>query len=103
MSEFTMPTAELGEWVLFYSHEGAPPVPALVTQVSSRTLHLWAVSPNYGGVDKTSVHHLTDPGVNDFPDWKRYGYWEHKAKDPTLSILSERVAALERRLGAKKP
>jgi hypothetical protein len=103
MSEYEMPKAELGEWVLFYVHENADPVPALVTQVSSRTLHLWAVAPNYGGVDKTSVHHVTDPGVHEFPEWKRYGYWEHKAKDPTISILSERVAALERKLNPKKP
>jgi hypothetical protein len=103
MTDFTMPTAELGEWVLFYAHEGADPVPALVSGVSSRTLNLWAVSPNYGGNEKPSVHHLTDPGVNEFPDWKRYGYWAHKPSDPRLAMLSERVSLLEKKLSALAP
>jgi hypothetical protein len=103
MSDFSMPTAQLGEWVLFYAHEGATPVPALVSSVSSRTLTLWAISPGYGGTDKQSVHHLTDPGVHEFPDWKRYGYWAHKPDDPRLAILSERVSLLEKKLSAIAP
>ncbi len=92
---YEMPTAELGDIVLFYAHEGATPVPAIVAVKASRTLTLC-------GVVKPSVHHLTDPGVNEFPDWKRYGYWEHKAKDPTISILSEKVSLLEKKVPAPK-
>lgn len=98
MSDFKMPTAELGEFVLYYRHEGAAPVPALVTGVSSRTLTLWAIAPGYGGTEKPSVHHLTDPGVNEFPAWKEYGFWEAKPASPKLAILSEKVALLERKL-----
>lgn len=100
---YEMPKASLGEWVLFYAHEGAEPVPALVSGVSSRTLNLWAVAPGYGGTDKPSVHHLTDPGVNEFPDWKRYGYWDHLPRDPALAILSERVSMLEKKLATLAP
>lgn len=93
-----MPSAELGEFVLYYRHEGAAPVPALVTNVSSRTLTLWAIAPGYGGNEKPSVHHTTDPGVNEFPAWKEYGFWDHKPANPKLAILSEKVALLERKL-----
>lgn len=91
-----MPTAELGDWVLFRAHEGADPVPAMVTKASQRTLTLWALAPGYGGVEKPSVHHVTDPGVNEFPAWKDYGFWEHKPQKN--AILAEKVALLERKV-----
>lgn len=100
---YEMPSADLGEWVLFYAHEGANPVPALVSGTASRTLTLWAVAPGYGGTEKASVHHLSDPGVNEFPEWKRYGFWEHRPRDPRISQLSERVALLEKKLQAIEP
>jgi len=96
MSDYVMPTAEVGDWVLFRAHAGADVVPAMVTRVSSRTLTVWAVAPGYGGTEKQSVHHTTDPGVNDFPAWAEYGFWEHKAQKN--AILSEKVAVLERKV-----
>lgn len=98
-----MPTAELGDIVFFYPHEGATAIPAFVTVKASRTLTLWALAGEQGGVVKPSVHHTTDPGVNEFPDWKRYGYWEHKPKDPAISILSEKLSLLEKKLAAVAP
>ena len=96
MSDYVMPTAEVGDWVLFRAHKDADVVPAMVTKASSRTLTLWAVAPGYGGVEKQSVHHTTDPGVNDFPAWGDYGFWEHKPQKN--AILSEKVAVLERKV-----
>lgn len=104
MSSYEMPKADLGDIVLFYAHEGATPVPAIVAVTASRTLTLWAIAGELGGVVKPSVHHVSDPGVNEFPDWKRYGYWDHKPADPKLAILSEKVSLLERKLNVpKKP
>jgi len=96
MSDYVMPTAELGDWVLYRAHDGAETVPTVVTKVSQRTLTLWALAPGYGGNEKPSVHHVTDPGVNEFPAWKDYGNWEHKPQKN--AILSEKVAHLERRV-----
>ncbi len=96
MSEYVMPTAELGDWVFYRAHEHAEPVPAVVTRVSSRTLTVWALAPGYGGIEKGSVHHATDPGVAEFPAWKEYGMWEHKPQKN--AILSEKVAVLERKV-----
>lgn len=94
-----MPEAALGEIVLFHVHEGATPVPAIVTATGSRTVTLWVL----GGGERPSVHHTTDPGVNEFPDWKRYGYWAHRPKDPAMAILSEKVSLLEKKLAALAP
>jgi hypothetical protein len=96
MSDYVMPSAEVGDWVLFRAHEGAEAVPAMVTRASSRTLTLWAIAPGYGGNEKHSVHHTTDPGVNEFPAWKEYGFWEHKPQKN--AILAEKVALLERKV-----
>lgn len=103
MSEYQMPSVELGDWVLFYPHVGADPNIGLVTRASSRTVTLWVIAPGIGGTEKTSVHHVSDPGVNDFPDWKVYGFWEAKPRDPKMSILAEKVALLERKLEALDP
>ena len=96
---YEMPTAELGDTVLYYAHEGATPTPAVVTTAASRTLTLWC----FGGDSKFSVHHVSDPGVNEFPEWKRYGLWAHRPKDPAMAILSEKVALLEKKLAAVTP
>lgn len=99
---FDMPIADVGEIVLYRAHQGADPVPAIVCRAGSRTLNLFAMSGDLGVVLKPSVHHITDPGVEEFPEWKRYGYWEHRPTDPRIAILSERVSLLEKKLAAPK-
>ena len=64
---------------------------------------LWVVAPGMGGIERPSVHHVNDPGANEFPDWKRYGFWDHRPRDPKLAILAEKVALLERKLEAIEP
>jgi len=103
MTDFAMPEAKVGDQVYFYAHEGAPAVMAFVTEASSRTLTLWAVVPGYGGVEKVSVHHISDPGLADFPAWKDTGLWDHMPSDPRLAVLSERVSLLEKKVSPKKP
>lgn len=101
---YDMPLVDVGEIVLFRPHAGADAVPAIVCKVGSRTVNLFAMSGDLGVVLKPSVHHTTDEGVEEFPEWKKYGFWEHKQADPRLAILSERVSMLEKKLAApKKP
>lgn len=100
---YAMPSTEVGEIVLFRPHSGADPTPAIVCKVGSRTLNLFAMSGELGFTLKSSVHHVTDEGVEEFPEWKRYGFWEHKPDDPRLAILSERVSMLEKKLAAVAP
>lgn len=100
---YVMPSVEVGEIVLFRPHSGADPTPAIVCKVGSRTLNLFAMSGELGFTLKSSVHHITDEGVEEFPEWKKYGFWEHKPADPRLAILSERVSMLEKKLSAVAP
>lgn len=100
---YDMPKPILGDWVYFYAHEGADPSIALVSKVGQRALDLWVVSPGYGGVDRASVHHKDDPGFEEYPAWKEYGMWSARPEDPRLAILSERVAAIEKKLAALQP
>ena len=103
MTDYQMPAVSLGDWVYFYAHENADPTIALVSKVGRRALELWAISPGYGGADKPSVHHKDDPGFNEFPAWKETGAWERCPDDPRISILSERVALLEKKIAAIEP
>ena len=95
-SEYAMPAVEVAEWVLYYPHEGAAPSPAMVTKVGVNCISLWVVSAGYGGVDRMSVHHKSDPGLKEFPDWARAGSWGHA--NTRYASLAEKVAVLERRL-----
>ena len=97
MTSYEMPEVKIGDMVLFYAHEGADPVMAFVTTAASRTLTLWAVVPGYGGVEKASVHHKDDPGVQEFPAWKEYGFWGARPAGKE-AILSEKVALLEKKV-----
>jgi hypothetical protein len=100
---YEMPKAGLGEWVFFQAHDNAPCVPAVITQVGNRTLTMWTINPGIGGVEKSSVHHKDDPGIEEFPEWKKTGVWQHQPKDPQVAILSEKVALLEKKLAAIAP
>lgn len=96
MSDYKMPSVELGDKVLYYRHEGAKPALALVTDASSRTVTLWVITPGYGGVERPSVHHVDDPGVNEFPAWKDYGFWAPRPSK--LIAIQEKVALLEKQI-----
>ncbi len=95
---YQMPEVSLGDWVYFYGHEGSDPSLGVVQKVGQGTVVLWVLSPGYGGSDRPSVHHIDDPRLLDHAEWKRYGTWQHKPRDPRIAILSERVAALEKRI-----
>ena len=99
---YKMPEAGLGDTVLYRPHEGADAQMAFVAKVGRDTLYLWALSPGYGGVEKPSVHHADDPRLADNPEWKKFGTWEHRPRDPRIAQLSERLSALERRSAGNK-
>lgn len=98
MDSYEMPAVQLGDWVYFYAHEGAEPATALVQRVGKGTVVLWVVAPGYGGVEKPSVHHKEDPRLPDYPEWKAYGTWDYKPRDPKVAILAEKVALLEKKV-----
>ena len=98
MSSFQMPAANLGDWVLYYSHKGSEPAIAQVIKTGQFAITLWVMSPGYGGVERPSVHHVDDPGLADNAEWVKAGAWEHKPETGQIAILSEKVAMLEKKV-----
>ena len=97
-----VPEVSVGDTVLFRSHEGAEAQMAFVSRIGKDTLELWALTPGYGGVDKTSVRHKDDPRLADSVEWKKFGTWEHRPRDPRIAQLSERLSALENAVKGNK-
>ena len=97
-----MPEVSLGETVIYRAHEGAPGNMAFVAKVGKEALELWVLSPGYGGTDRPSVHHKDDPRLAKNAEWRKFGTWEHRPRDPRLAILSERVSALEKAIQGNK-
>ena len=98
LTQYSMPEVKLGDFVHYYAHEDSAPNSGIVTEVAGRALKVWCLVPDYGGIEKYSVHYKDDPGLEDFPEWKRYGMWDFKPSHPQMSILSEKVALLEKKL-----
>lgn len=103
MSEFQMPEAVLGDFVLYYPHLGAEPNLAVVIRGGARALTLWVIAPGACGVEKFSVHHKDDPGIHENTEWAKFGAWEHRPRDPKLAILTEKVSLIERKLDTLEP
>lgn len=103
MSEYQMPSVELGDFVYFYPHPGAEPEIAQVIKPGARAVTLWVNAPGFGGMERTSVHHKDDPGITENAEWAKLGAWEHKPRDSRITILAEKVSLLERKLDALEP
>lgn len=97
-----MPEVGVGDTVLYRAHEGAEPQMAFVAKVGKDALELWALTPGYGGADKTSVRHKDDPRLAESVEWKKFGTWEARPRDPRLAQLSERLSALENSVKGNK-
>ena len=102
MSTFSPPETYVSAMVYFMPHEGATPSPAFVTKMGSRTLDLFVMGGASGGVQRVGVHHESDPGLQEFPDWRPAGLWKAAPSDPRVAILSERVAMLEKKVDSLK-
>jgi|TARA_B100000085_G_scaffold275083_1_gene292537 hypothetical protein len=99
MINFEMPAVEMGDFINYTAHEDAIPNLGIVTEVSSRSIKCWVIVPDYGGIEKYSVHHKDDPGLEEFPEWKRFGMWFPKKPDAQIAVLSEKLALLEKKIG----
>lgn len=99
---WAFPEVAVGDTVLYYSHDGAEPQMAFVSKVGKDTLELWALTPGYGGVEKPSVRHKDDPRLGDSTEWRKFGTWVHRPRDPRIAQLSERVSILEKAVQGNK-
>jgi hypothetical protein len=99
MISYDMPKVELGDFINYIAHEDAAPNIGIVTEVSTRSIKCWVIVPDYGGIEKYSVHHKDDPGLEEFTEWKRFGMWFPKKQNTELAVFSEKLALLEKKIG----
>ena len=92
---FAMPKATVGQLVLWHP-EGVPsgrPFPALVLNVSTRTLDLAVLSPNGLSKSKTGVRHYSDPAARQI-EFQESGAWGETDETKRLRELELAVAEL---------
>ena len=95
---YQMPEPKLGDFINYYAHEESPANIGIVTEIGNRTIKCWCMVPDFGGIEKFSVHHREDPSLDEYPEWKKYGVWDFKPADPQITMLCEKVALLEKKV-----
>jgi len=100
-SEFDMPAVELGDAVLYYSSAldlSDPVLGWVCRRPGTKTVCILVFSPDAGFVEKPSVRHLHDPGLQENPAWRQWGAWVLHPKTELLrrleTILPQMVTLL---------
>lgn len=76
---FSPPACRVGDAVYWYNdplncHE--PTMGWIVNRPGINTVTVLTFSPNFGFLEKPSVRHKDDPGLNDHAEWRQWGCWE---------------------------
>jgi hypothetical protein len=108
-SDFPSQIVALGDMVYFYDHPMAPSDP-VIGWVSRRpgvnTVCVLTFSPDSGFVEKLSVRHIDDPGLQDNRAWAANGGWEFAPATKMLkrleTIVPQVVTVLSREQPTKK-
>jgi hypothetical protein len=85
--QFTPPHIELGDLVLYHENPTNTSNPVLgwvCRQPGTFTTYVLIFSPDQGFVEKPSVRHISDPGLQTNAAWRQWGAWE---EHPTTSLL----------------
>jgi hypothetical protein len=99
-SEFTMPQVQLGDMVMYYSSPldlSDPVIGWVSTRPGSRTLSLLVFGNDGGFIEKASVRHLNDPGLQENSSWRQWGAWvlhPHTEMLRKLDTLMPQLVAL---------
>jgi hypothetical protein len=100
-SDFDMPPVELGDMVYYYSSALDLTEPVLgwvCRRPGVKTVCILVFSPDLGFVEKPSVRHLNDPGLQENPSWRQWGAWILHPKTELLkrleTILPQMVTVL---------
>lgn len=102
MAEFTAPTAEQGDHVLFYedADPNSNPWAAVVIKARGGTLDLQLIRAGDPAF-RYGVAHRDDPQLQQRPEFRRHGCWEEGAMLRRVRVLEGAVAELMG-LGRKK-
>lgn len=77
--QFVMPEIELGEQVLYHPNPlnlNSPSMGWVSRRPGTQTICVLVFSENTGFVEKPSVRHVDDPGLQENAAWREWGAWE---------------------------
>ena len=96
---FVMPEVELGDLVLYHSNPLNPNSPAMgwvSRRPGTQTVYVLVFSENAGFVEKPSVRHIDDTGLQENAAWREWGCFE---LHPTTLLMRKLKTFMPRLLG----
>lgn len=115
VESFSPPVPRIGDSVYWYHdplncHE--PTLGWVVQRPGAFTVSILTFSPNTGFLEKPSVRHRDDPGLQENSDWRQWGCWEFTPQSAQLrkmdglvsqiANLTEQVAIARKQIGGTK-
>ena len=112
---FSPPVPRIGDSVYWYHDPlncNEPTLGWVVQRPGVFTVSILTFSPNTGFLEKPSVRHRDDPGLQENSDWRQWGCWEFTPQSAQLrkmdglmsqiASLTEQVALARKQIGGTK-
>jgi hypothetical protein len=106
-SDFTPPEVALGDKVLWYDNPlnlQEPQLGWVSRRPGSKTVCVLTFSESFGWIEKTSVRHADDPGLQENASWRQWGCWSFHPETDLLRKMGgllPQIVALLARQGSK--
>lgn len=111
---FSPPKVMIGDQVYWYQDALSCSEPTLgwvATRPGVQTLTILTFSPNTGFIERPSVRHRDDPGLQEHSEWREWGAWDFSPSTAQsrkldglvsqIAHLTEQVAIARRQNGTK--
>jgi hypothetical protein len=95
VANFTPPDVRLGDSVYWYHDPLALHEPRLgwvCERPGAQTVSILVFAPGTGFVEKTSVRHKDDPGLQENPAWRGWGCWDFSSSHKDV-LRAQQVAS----------
>lgn len=87
---FSPPQVRIGDSVYWYHDPltcAEPMLGWIVERPGVNTVSILAFNPNSGFIDRPSVRHRDDPGLQEHAEWRQWGCWEYTPQTAQLKKL----------------
>jgi|APGre2960657404_1045060.scaffolds.fasta_scaffold250088_2 hypothetical protein len=106
---FSMPQTKIGDMIYWYSDAlscSEPCIGWISQRPGVHTVTALVFSPNTGFIEKPSVRHRNDPGLQESVEWRQWGAWEYAPVTAQLrkvdSVMAQVASATEQLALARK-
>lgn len=96
-ASFSPPAVRPGDCVYWYSDPltcAEPQIGWVVDHPGVCTVNVLVFSPSSGFMDKPSVRHRDDPGLQENAQWRQWGCWEYSPQTAQLKKLDSMMAQI---------